>query len=66
MEISFKEVEYLQNNVQVFMYIYKGCHTMDPNSAGRNSTGPALGLIFNRIAGSDAYFNGYTKALLKS
>ena len=33
-----------------------GCHSLEGNSMGRKTTGPALGLIFGRRAGSDAHY----------
>ena len=39
---------------------------LDANSYYRNTTGPALGLIFGRRNGSDTYYKGYSDNLLKS
>ena len=42
------------------------CHVLDANSYYRNSTGPALGLIYERRNGSDIFFTGYSMGFLKS
>lgn len=41
------------------------CHTLESNNQGRKTTGPALGMVYGRRAGSDPYFN-YTSAMIKS
>lgn len=55
----------LEKGSRVFMTFCSACHTMDPHSGAQNR-GPALGLIFNRIAGSDVKYPGYSFAISNS
>ena len=47
------------------MVYCSACHTLDASSSSGNR-GPALGLIFNRIAGNDYTYPGYSSALASS
>ncbi len=41
------------------------CHSLQPTSTD-GFKGPALGLIYNKRAGSDSYYQAYSKEMLKS
>lgn len=55
----------LEKGSRVFMTYCSPCHTMDSISI-EGSRGPALGLIFNRRAGSDVKYEGYSEVMTKT
>jgi cytochrome c2 len=54
---------YTQNCLCI-RFFNAACHTLAPSTAALNTSGPALGLIYQRRAASDINFNGYSKPLL--
>ena len=53
------------NGSRAFMRNCMSCHSLETNNQGYKTTGPALGLIYGRRAGSDPYFE-YSQGLLMS
>ena len=51
---------------KIFTKNCMNCHNLNPSSTGSNSTGPSLGLIYLRKAGSDVSFPSYSKGMLDS
>ena len=50
----------IERGSQVFMANCSGCHAMTASSSSSNTNGPSLGLIYNRKAGSDPTYLGYS------
>jgi len=55
----------LVSGSRLFMQNCMSCHNLEMNNKGYKTTGPALGLIYGKKAGSDPYFD-YSEGLLKA
>lgn len=55
----------IMNGSRIFMKNCMSCHSLEKNNKGNKTTGPALGMIYGRKAGADAYFE-YSQGLLNA
>ena len=56
----------LERGSKIFMINCAGCHSLEPSSGSSSKLGPALGLIYNRKAGSDSSYEAYSDKLVQS
>lgn len=45
---------------RIFMRSCAQCHTLNANSKGKKSAGPALGIVYGKRAGQDHYYSHYS------
>ena len=49
-----------------FMKWCAGCHGLETDSTGKKNQGPALGLVYGRLAGGDQGYRNYSTSMVQS